>query len=71
VKCPSHLNCFEWAKYQKNVSILLVDISAEILYAIGEFVGDNSELLLCKLEDGVVFITGLTMLMFHGEPLMR
>jgi hypothetical protein len=27
--------------------------------------------LLCRLEDGVVYTTGLTMVMFHGDPLMR
>jgi hypothetical protein len=61
----------EWAKYHKNVSILLVDVVAEWQYAVGDYIGENSEPLVCRLEDGVVFTTGLTMLMFHGDPLMK
>jgi hypothetical protein len=70
VNCPSIRVCETWAKYQKNISILLLDKVAEDNYARGNFVGENSENLLCKLEDGVVFTTGLTMIMFHGDPLM-
>jgi hypothetical protein len=32
---------------------------------------ENSEPLVCWLEDGVVFKTGLSMIMFHGDPLMK
>jgi hypothetical protein len=71
VNCPSFGVCANWAKYQKNVSVLLVDKLAEDKYAFGDYIGENSEHLLCKLEDGVVFTTGLTMIMFHGDPLMR
>ena len=71
VNCPSFQVCENWAKYQKNVSILVVDKAAEDNYAGGDYVGENSEHLLCKLEDGVVFSSGLTMVMFHGDPLMR
>jgi len=35
------------------------------------FFGENSEPLLCRLEDGVVFNSGRTMLMLHGDPLMK
>jgi hypothetical protein len=63
--------CIEWAIYQKNVSILLTDITADFLYAIGDFVGENSKPLLCRLEDGVVFPSSLTMTLLHGDPLMR
>jgi len=69
--CPSFDVCVEWAKYQKNVSILLTDIVADVNYAIGAFFGEKSEPLVCRLEDGIVFTTGLTMLMFHGDPLIR
>ena len=69
--CPSYEICAHWAKYQKNVSILVDDTVAEQNYAVGGYVGESSELLLCKLEDGVALTTGLTMLMFHGDPLMR
>jgi hypothetical protein len=69
--CPSYENCVNWAKYQKNVSILVADTFAEENYAAGDYVGENSEPLLCRLEEGVVFTSGQTMLMFHGDPLMR
>jgi hypothetical protein len=71
VHCPSYDDCINWAKYQKNVSILFSDLSAEESYALGDFVGENSEPLVCKLEDGIFLQTGFTMVMFHGDPLMR
>ena len=37
----------------------------------GRYVGENSEPLLCRLEDGVVYSSGLTMVMFYGDPLMK
>jgi hypothetical protein len=61
----------DWAKHQKNISILLADISAEMYYARGDFVGEDSKPMLCKLEDGVVFPASVTMMMFYGDPLMR
>jgi hypothetical protein len=71
VNCTSFLICLDWAKYQKNVSILVDDRSAERHYAGGNFIGENSEPLVCRLEDGVVFTTGLSMIMFHGDPLTK
>jgi hypothetical protein len=70
VNCPSFEVCVDWAKYRKNVSVLLEDNFAEMHYAGGYFIGENSEPLVCRLEDGVVFTSGLTMIMFHGVPLM-
>ena len=69
--CPSYEVCIEWAKCQKNVSILMVDRIAEEQYARGYFVGKNSEKLVCRLEDGLVNFTGLNMVMFHGDLLMK
>jgi len=69
--CPSYKVCMNWAIYQRNVSILLSDRTAEENYAVGYFVGDNSEQLVCMLEDGIVYFTGLNMVMLHGDPLMR
>jgi len=69
--CPSYEICVNWAKYQRNVSILMMDLNAELLYDVGFFVGDKSEPLMCKLEDGVIYFTGLHMLMFHGDPLLK
>jgi hypothetical protein len=53
------------------VSIFIPHIIAEDKYPSGNFVAENSEPLLCKLEDGVVFSFGKSMLIFHGDPLMR
>jgi hypothetical protein len=71
VNCPSREICLNWAMYQKNLSVLLSDIVAEIYYAAGYFIGENSKSLLCRLEDMAVFNTGLSMVMFHGDPLLR
>jgi hypothetical protein len=71
VNCPSFGVCMYWAKYHKNVSILLVDAAAWEQYALGYFIGENSEPLVCRLEDGVVYTTGLSMVMYHGDPLMK
>jgi hypothetical protein len=71
VNCPSYEICLNWAKYRKNVSILMLDNVAEDNYASCSFLGEDSEPLLCRLEDGVVFKTGMSMIMFHGDPLMR
>jgi len=68
--CPSNVDCVKRAIHLKNVSILTTDINAEENYANGDYVGENSEPLLCRLEDGVVYNTGLGMIMFHGDPLM-
>jgi len=71
VNCPSKEVCVTWAKDHKNVSIFLFDKEAEVRYAGGDFVGEKSEPLLCKLEDGIIFSFGQSMLMFHGDPLLR
>ena len=68
--CSSYLVCLNWAIYHKNVSVLLEDISAEYLYTLGKSADDKSKPLLYGLEYGVFFPTRLTMLMFHGDPLM-
>jgi hypothetical protein len=57
--------------YQKNVSISVLDNVVEENYFAAVYVGENSESLLCRLEDGLVFNTDLTMVMFHGDPLLR
>jgi len=72
VNCPSYEECVNWAKYQKYVSILLLDKVADINYARGVLVGENSEPLECSLEDGIVFNTGLTIIMlFEGSMICR
>ena len=49
----------------------MMDDFAEVSYALGNFIGENSEPLLCRLEDGVVYSYGQAMLMFLGDPLLR
>ena len=71
VNCPSSEVCENWAKYHKNVSILLADDIVEENFAFGFFVGENSKPMLCRLKDGLFRQSGLTMIMFHGDPLMR
>jgi hypothetical protein len=70
VNCPSSKYCMDWARYQKNASILLDNMQAEEYYATGVTVGENSETLLCRLEDGVVSKIGRSMIMFYGDPLL-
>jgi hypothetical protein len=69
LNCPSIEICVDWAKYQKNVSILFSDSFAVSNYANGQFVGENSEPLICRLEDRVVFTSGRSMIMVYGDPL--
>ena len=71
VSCPSNDICLAWAIDHKNVSIYLMDKFVEDCYARGYLVGENSEPLLCKIEDGVIFSFSLSMAMFHGDPLTR
>jgi len=69
--CPSYEVCWNWAKYYRNVTILFADVTVELKYALGEILGENSEPVVCRLEDGVVYDDGLRMLMFHGDPLIK
>jgi hypothetical protein len=69
--CPSYDVCLNWALYQKNVSIILNEEWLDVNYVAGFFCGENSEPLLCRLEDGVLFTRGLSMVMLHGDPLLR
>jgi hypothetical protein len=50
---------------------MISDLVAKENYANGNFVGENSEPLLCKLQEGPFLQCGSTMLMFHGDPLLR
>jgi hypothetical protein len=71
VNCPLFEVCLNWTLYHKNVSVLLSDTVAEEGYALGHYFGENPEPLLCGLEDWVVYRTGLTIVMFYGDPLMK
>jgi len=50
---------------------LFDDIPVEYLFTLSPFLGENSEPLLCRLEDGVVYNNGLSMAMLNGDPLLR
>jgi len=50
---------------------LVAYITAELNYAIGNFFGENSNPLLCRLEDGVVVHVTITVIMCHGDLMMR
>jgi hypothetical protein len=69
--CPSMDACFNWAMYQKNVSILMYEEEYKMCYAAGLFRGENSEHLISMLEDGVIFPVSLTMVLLQGDPLLR
>ena len=71
MKCPSYEVCAKWAMIRKKVSILSSDTVADEYYASGSYVGENSEPLMCRLGDGLLYITGLAMIIFHADPLMR
>ena len=51
--------------------MFLADLDFEYLYADGTLLDENSEPLLCRLEDGVVYNNGLRMVMLNGDPLLR
>ena len=70
VICPSFNVCIKWLENEKNLSVLLSDKFVDDLYANGDFVGNNSERLVCMLEGGIVYTYGQSMFMFHGDPLM-
>jgi len=71
VICPSVDDCWDWGAYQKTASILLDDDDVEDSFAEGFYIGENSKPLVCGLKDGILRQTGLTMIMLHGDPLMR
>jgi hypothetical protein len=71
VTCPSNDICLDWATYHKNASTMLSENLVEEFYSLGQYVGENSKPLLCRLEDGVFFRPSLTMVMLQGDPLMR
>jgi hypothetical protein len=60
----------DWAVHHKNTSVFVVDLDLEIMYLIIERLRESYE-PLCKIEDVMVHNGGLTMLMFHGDPLLR
>ena len=56
---------------QKCINFFISDFLAELINAIGKFVGENSEPFMCRIEDGVIYSSVLSMITFHGGPSMR
>jgi len=54
-----------------NALVLVADMFAEVNYRISDYSGETSEPLLCRLKDGLVLNTGLTMAIIHGDTLMK
>ena len=71
VVCPSDEDCIDWLKEKKNVSVLFADDDIDEEFALGLYCDENSRTFLCWMEDGVFRQTGLTMIMLHGDPLLR
>jgi hypothetical protein len=71
VNCSSRDACIRWAIHHKSASVLFNDLLAGLMYAAGVTSGENSEPLLCKLQDGVVYNNCLRMVMLQGDPLKR
>jgi hypothetical protein len=69
--CESFHHCFSWAVYGKNVSILMREEWFDVTNAAGDFLEEDSKPLLCKLEDGLVYTSGLSMVMLYGDPQLR
>jgi hypothetical protein len=42
-----------------------------MFYNVVDLFTQNSKPLVCSLEEGVVSKFGLSMVMFHGDPLMK
>jgi hypothetical protein len=53
------------------MSMFYDELSIERYYSQGNCVGEKSQPMMCKLEYGLDYIKGLTMVMFHGDPLLR
>jgi hypothetical protein len=56
---------------QKNASITLAEDNFEENFALGEFVGEKSKSLLCRLEDGIFSPASLIMNILYVDPLMK
>jgi hypothetical protein len=49
---------------------MINDIVAADSLASGVLLGEDSEPLFCRLEDGVVYTKGYSLVMLYGDPLM-
>ena len=69
--CESYMVYVDWAIYHRNVSVLLPDLIADSFFGRRYIFGENSEPLLCRLEDVVVYNNDLRIVMLKGDPLLR
>jgi hypothetical protein len=49
----------------------IYDTNAEESFSIGGFVDEKSEQFLCRLDDGIRNMHGITMIMLHADELLR
>jgi hypothetical protein len=69
--CPSFQVCKNWAQHYKNLSVFLCDQGFQLNSVKGDYVGENGEPLLCRVDDGVFLKTHGVMVMFYGDPLLK
>jgi hypothetical protein len=60
-----------WASVHKNMSFFYDDLWIESYNYWGNFAGGYSEPLMCKLEEDLVYNKRHSMVMIHGDPLLR
>jgi hypothetical protein len=60
-----------WVSVHKNMSLFFDDLWIESYNYWGNFSGGYSEPVMCKLEDDLVYDKRHSMVMIHGDPLLR
>jgi hypothetical protein len=55
----------------KNMSVFATDLIIDYFFAFDRQLFEISQTMMCKLEDGMVYNYGLSMIMFHADPLLR
>jgi len=71
VRCTDFEMCLTWATEYQNFSIILEDMTAEILHEIGKWFDENKRPSLCKLENGFVRTDGYVFLVRNGRRLLE
>jgi hypothetical protein len=65
------LEIMKWASNNKNISLFFDDLWVESYYDTCVYGDQTCEPAMCKLEYGFVYNNRLSMVMFHGDPLLR
>jgi len=71
VRCTDLEKCLTWATEYQNFSIILDDMTEEMLREIGEWFDENNRPLLYKLENGFVRRHGFVFLVRKGRRLLE